>query len=454
VFTHTHTNQGRCVIKSGYPDLITHPPFIGACAIACAISYSTGTYQEIHVNNNQPDFELIFSFTLASRARYHSNYGRGASLKEVLLVAGLLDAYNHFFSLFASAELFFEKCNQRAAFDCFYRMWFSPDIIPALLLRECYYARELILPNWYAPDQHYVYNLKKSTNKQKFPAVSTDYSYDLKLVSQVLSPSIQPSLSAIRTILIPNKQKRICMGVINSFFQAACKSWNIRTVGFRPGYGTHTAINMLADLVKINRKEHGNAYILSFDLKSAFNSVNLEHLFKTLYLKALPGDIKYLLWQWHNMPNNLDYDNAHTRGLIQGLNYSPTLFAWYLDKILVKRSKLIAYADNFVGVYESIQAAENALRDAQLLLQGSGLIINPQSISICCSPHLATPYLYPWLGHALSLPNCKVIFRKFQQPAFKKTPIFITIDQWRYMLQATDWVNGVQRLEWVHLLTP
>ena len=364
----------------------------------------------------------------------------GATLQQVLEIAGLLKAYEEFICLFTEAELLFVQNNPRAALNIFYKIWMSPHFVPALLLYECYYARELFLPDWNVTGKHHlVHMLKKS--------------------------------GGTRPIIIPKKRTHICMGVVNTLLQSTCKSWSMRSTGFRPGYGTHDAVNLLANSALNIMHTHGKVFILSFDIQKAFNSVDLKKVFKTLGLKALPHDIKNLIWKWQHSPVVYGDESDskllkrqlipvlgearssmpdHSNSLIQGFSYSPTLFAWYLDVILVQHCSLIAYADNFAGVYTSSHEAEQAVLNASALLKAHGLSINEKSISIYVRSFNSVPSLYPWLGHALSLPDCNVVLNKFQQKAPVSEPVFISLEKWHSMLQNSNWVQKVHNLSWCH----
>nr|QKY64140.1 hypothetical protein [Yamagishiella unicocca] len=439
-------------------------------------------------------FELLILNCLC--AGVPNTQDQGATLLQVLEIAGLLKAYEEFICLFTEAESLFVQGDTRSALNLFYKIWMSPHFVPALLLYECFYARQLILPTWSGTSKHYVVNMLKKSG-------------------------------GTRPIIIPNKRTRICMGVVNTLLQSACKSWSTRSTGFRPGHGTHTAIDLLANSARKMLHVHDKVYILTFDIHKAFNSVNMKHVFHTLGLKALPHDIKKMIWKWqhtslcagahgtpavvaadlsqywmqkhpilplfgvksdtkqssiscvppgtlliqpllyagrqitiHNNHCNNEYSNMlipgffinqYSNSLLQGFSYSPTLFAWYLDVILVQHSSLIAYADNLAGVYGSIGEAEQALLKVRILLNTYGLSINEKSISIFVRYSNSAPALYPWLGHGLSLPDCSVILNRFQQKAPASEPVPISLEMWHTMLQSTNWVQNVHSIEWRNL---
>lgn len=347
-------------------------------------------------------------------AKYRlANVDYGANLDNVLLLAGLYNAYNKFNALAKQADLFFMQGDFRAASNVIYKIWADPHIIPALLLFECFYARCLVLPTW----------------------------KDTKTFSLQLMPK---KSGGTRPVVIPELSTRICMGAVNSILQTACNSWSDRSFGFRPGYGTHSAVQALAKAALPILQKHGCAYFVMFDISKAFNSVDMKHLARTLDLQVLPHDIKALLWMWQQNKAVLQ----NTTGLVQGFSYSPTLFAWYLDLILVEHTNFIAYADNFAGVFATQAEASQALEQARVLLHAAGLSIHPTSVTIDAAHTNLPKFNLCWLGHALELPSCQPILHKYEQIGTFTLPKYISALEWQTMLLSSDWVNKVHNIEW------
>lgn len=347
----------------------------------------------------------------------------GPSLIKVLELASLASDYARYRVLLARAEHLLINGKNRAACDVFFQMWADPHILPALLLGECYKARQLVLPAWY-------------NNKGILHLVH-----------------IPKSNGGTRPIVIPSLEARICMGAVNRILQASHPSWDARTTGFRPGHGTHTAINLLASNARAVLQANGGAVIILFDLRKAFNSVCLGHLFHTLQLHCLPKEIKHLIWLWHHASIKHPGSSAGEPGLLveglaQGFSYSPTLFAWYLDVLLVQRTRFIAYADNFAGVFNSEQEAADALAHVHALLQGTGLSVNPDSIELFTSDLNSDPRPISWLGHGLILPSTEVKLGAYEVMQPDTTPKVLTLQNWQRMLNRSDWVNKVYRQPW------
>nr|QKY64132.1 hypothetical protein [Volvulina compacta] len=351
---------------------------------------------------------------------------QSAPLIDVLRYVNLLNCYYKWFDLNRKAHAHFKAGDLRAAYNLIYQMWMHPFIVPTLLLVECYKARQLVLPTWNSKRPLYVQQLVKKSG-------------------------------GTRTILIPDLTTRVCMGVVNVLCQSACASWSPNTVGFRPGHGTHLAINLLAERCSNLLNSQGYVYILSFDIKQAFNSVNMNHLFHTLELGHLPHDIKALIWKWHHLHVSSANDHIKLDGLVQGFSYSPTLFAWYIDAVLIKNTTFIAYADNIVGAFANKELAFSSLELAKQLLNPTGLTIDDYSVTLVgsVSPHImqaditkTSSLTFAWLGHGLLLPDCRVMYGQYEQKLIKAEPNIITLHDWKTMLKTQNWLNNVMKQEW------
>ena len=195
----------------------------------------------------------------------------GATLSQVLEVAGLLEAYEKSADLLRLAERQFSQGNPRAATSILHSIWMDRDFVPALLLAQCFKERELIFPDWGENSVYTLQNLAKKTG-------------------------------GFRPIIVPTKQTRICMGVVNTLLQTGCNSWSNRSTGFRPNSGTKNALLLLQKQAMDCVQQHGSVVIVSFDISKAFNSVRVVDLFSTLQLRSLPNQIKSLIWKWHHTP--------------------------------------------------------------------------------------------------------------------------------------------------------
>nr|QOJ46294.1 RTL [Edaphochlamys debaryana] len=343
----------------------------------------------------------------------------GTTLVALLQETDLLDAYNQYEVLFKHASSLFKNNQTIDAFNVIFKIWMDPKIVPALLLRECFYAGQVILPAW----EH---------------------------SGPLFSHSLPKKLGGTRPILVPNKQTRICMGAVNAILQASCESWHPHTTGFRPSCGTLTAVDMLADKIKVTLRTHGRAIIVSFDIAKAFNSVHVDHLFNTLHLNQLPHSMKNHMWQWQHLNTKSGTTGDGVRrpllGLVQGFPYSPTLFAWYLDALVGKGSEFIAYADNFVGVFESDWDAQYALARIQQKLAAASLVVAPHTIKFHTQRFQRTNY--HWLGHEIKLPTVYVQNAVYCTPRVVQESSCLTFNQWVTQLKKSQWLHNALSRDW------
>jgi hypothetical protein len=340
------------------------------------------------------------------------------SLEQVLKLANLDIDYGRFRILFEKAQGLFAAGDNHKACSVLHSIWMDNKIIPALLLSECFYAQELILPNWNVP-----------------------------CLMQFLEFSKEDG--SVRPINVPNKRSRICMGVVNTLFQTSCLSWDKRSTGFRIGYNTDNAMLMLCNKARQLYKDNDDIVLTTFDIKGAFNAVNVKQLFNALELNNLPHQMKYLVYGWQDSQPLL----LEIPGLKQGVPYSPTLFAWYMDRILVKNSTFVCYADNFADVFTSMDEARQAVKNAEIILDSHGLSIKPSSVQfiVVNKNQQRHSIHFKWLGHSLYLPKPHIVFNKaatYQPDLALHKHTFLTSQDWEHKLKTLDWLNTVLLDDW------
>lgn len=86
-------------------------------------------------------------FTSKLYFNFNSNNAKPnpVSLEKVLKLANLHLDYARFCFLFDKAQSLFTAGDNHKACSVLHSIWMDNKIIPALLLRECFYAQELIL---------------------------------------------------------------------------------------------------------------------------------------------------------------------------------------------------------------------------------------------------------------------------------------------------------------------
>lgn len=346
------------------------------------------------------------------------------TLDQVLKTANLHLDYSRFLELTKKADQSFKEKSYRDAFNYLYKIWYDDSIVPALLLRECFYARELVYPEW--------------TNKKPFNAI---------LVPKKPQPNRGYNSSPNRILIVPKLNTRICMGTVNTILQSSCGSWSNRTTGFRPNFGTHIALHLLSEQATQCLNKHKQVYIVSFDIQSAYNNVLIKDLFNVLKLKNLPHPMKSLIWQWQCTKLNGPFKQ---QGLAQGFSYSPTLFAWYLDQAFIKNTSFVCYADNMAIALPFLTDIDTILNNAETTLNNMGLSINKSTLAVhFCKPDVQLEF--KWLGHTLTLPLCNVTLNDSTTLDIKKPHKTISLEQWDQQLRQMNWVANVKNKIWTNL---
>lgn len=332
--------------------------------------------------------------------------------------------YTRFLKLYSEASTLLINGKKRDAFNLLNQLWLDPHIVPALILGECYKIGYPVIPTWSRFSRYTLVNKPK------------------------LDGSTRP-------IIAPNNETRVAMGVVNVLLQASCASWTIRTHGFRASsdkstrFGTKSATLSLSQAFKAGRP---SATLVFFDIKKAFNSVDLKHLFNTLELHQLPKDIKHLIWQWQHTP-------PHEEGLAQGFPYSPTLFAWYLDTVFSKtfgrpaagRPDFFIYTDNIVGLFNDVTEAQRALDQLNMALAAAGLTINQASLQLITVNNSSADIVVPWLGHKMHFPSGLVEFGRSGPTQVSAEKSRLTKLEWYKQLKLTDWYHKVHVNNWRRL---
>jgi hypothetical protein len=364
---------------------------------------------------------------------------KDVSLEKVLQFAKLGRAYKFFLRQAKYAQYGFKHNDTVYTYSALYKLWMHPRVVPALALRECYNRRSCHLPAWKGPWKLSMVYLPKSSG-------------------------------GFRPIIVPNDNTLISMGVLNTLFQISCNSWSPNTFGFRVGFGTLHALKALQNNVKpfiLNNQL--DFCVVMFDIHAAFNTVNPGLLFRTLGLNNLPHSMKKLIWEWHHAyiqpagVSNLQFEKIKQQyrlnadggilganGLPQGFSYCPTLFAWYLDTIMIKNSahNWIAYADNVAAVFPNRELACIALREAEATLALHGFSIKQDSVKF-----YSFPETFAWLGHGLDLKTCSILENKFLAlpDASSITPRRVkkmTLRDWKILLGASNWCHVVINSNW------
>jgi len=152
--------------------------------------------------------------------------------------------------------------------------------------------------------------------------------------------------------------------------------------GFRPGLGCKDALREVARLIA-----DGYTFVVDADLESYFDSIPHDRLMQRVEERVSDGRILNLLCSW------LDQDILHgmqrwtpTAGTPQGAVISPLLANIYLhplDELTAAHGyRMVRYADDFVVLCRSPEAAAAALATIQDWVAENGLRLHPQKTHV------------------------------------------------------------------------
>ena len=147
--------------------------------------------------------------------------------------------------------------------------------------------------------------------------------------------------------------------------------------GFRPGRGCHDALREVDRLIKA-----GYTHVVDADLQSYFDTIPHERLMMRVEEKVSDGRILDLIRGWLKADILKGLERwTPTGGTPQGSVISPLLANIYLDpldKAMAARGfHMVRYADDFVILCRSREAAETALSEVRTWVAENGLTLHP-----------------------------------------------------------------------------
>jgi RNA-directed DNA polymerase len=152
--------------------------------------------------------------------------------------------------------------------------------------------------------------------------------------------------------------------------------------GFRPGLGCREALREVARLIG-----EGYAFVVDADLQSYFDTIPHERLMQRVEERISDGRILDLLRGWlaQDILRGLERWTP-TQGTPQGAVISPLLANIYLHPLDARMAmlgyRMVRYADDFVVLCQSREAAEAALAQVRTFADANGLRLHPDKTHV------------------------------------------------------------------------
>jgi RNA-directed DNA polymerase len=188
----------------------------------------------------------------------------------------------------------------------------------------------------------------------------------------------KPGSREMRPLGIPTVRDRVVQTALRMVMEPIFeKDFAAHSYGFRPGRGCKDALRRVRELLAT-----GYVHIVDADLKSYFDTIPKDRLKALVGRKVTDGRILALVESFLEQ-GVLDGTQEWTpeRGTPQGAVVSPLLSNIYLDPLdhlMAERGfEMVRYADDFVVMCRSQEAAAAALAVVQQWTASAGLTLHP-----------------------------------------------------------------------------
>jgi RNA-directed DNA polymerase len=187
----------------------------------------------------------------------------------------------------------------------------------------------------------------------------------------------------VRPLGIPCVKDRVVQAAVKRVIEPIFeRDFSPQSYGFRPGRGCKDALRRVDELV-----QQGYVHVVDADLQGYFDSIPHDRLMEKLRGWVSDGRLLSLISSW------LTQDIVHemTRwtpvsGSPQGAVISPLLANVYLhdlDLLLASRGdEMVRYADDFVILSRSAEAAQAALGAVREWVERNGLTLHPEKTHV------------------------------------------------------------------------
>lgn len=221
----------------------------------------------------------------------------------------------------------------------------------------------------------------------------------------------KPGKQEKRPLGIPTVRDRVVQTALRNVLEPIFeKRFAKQSFGFRPESGCRAALERVVELL-----EGGYRFVVDVDLRQYFDSIPHAPLMGRIHQDVADGRVLGLLESFLDQEIFEGLDRwTPTSGTPQGAVISPLLSNIYLnplDHLMAEQGfEMIRYADDFVVLCRSREAAEEALGVIRRWVEDAGLALHPVKTKIVMSPEEAFEFLgYRFVrGHRFPRPSsCK-----------------------------------------------
>jgi RNA-directed DNA polymerase len=251
--------------------------------------------------------------------------------------------------------------------------------------KHLFHAAQRVLGNKGAPGVDHVtveeFDENLLENVRKLSKALREGTYQPQSIRRIHIP--KPGTGETRPLGIPTVRDRVVQNALRQVLEPIFeRDFAEHSYGFRPGRGAHEALQRVEELLG-----SGHLYVVDVDLKSYFDTIPHDKLMKRVGEKVADGRVLKLIEAFlkADVLDGLS-EWTPTQGAPQGAVLSPLLSNIYLDPLdhLVAGAgyAMVRYADDFVILCRTREAAEQALAMVQAWTADAGLTVHPTKTRI------------------------------------------------------------------------
>lgn len=188
--------------------------------------------------------------------------------------------------------------------------------------------------------------------------------------------AIPKPAGGLRTLTIPSVRDRVAQSAVAIVLTPLLDAeFEEGSFGYRPGRSVKQAVEMVRKL-----RLDGYEWTVDADIERYFDSIPHERLMQRVARSISEGPLTELIGLW------LETSSENGRGVPQGSPLSPLLSNLYLDDLDEaldeKGVRIVRFADDFVLLARTREAAEKGLALAGRMLAEQGLALNAEKTRV------------------------------------------------------------------------